>query len=138
MTATAMSSGNDDPRKLRSILARAVDLASEHRVPSTLAGLAVEEGELGFPDFVDFLESALRVEDGIFRMTRERIVVHLADCDEARGREILERLIHDFADEFPSSQVPKIAIQLYGVAAGTDEISVKQVLTEVFPPRMLH
>ena len=68
---------NDDPLKLISLLARVSELASEHSVPSVLAGLCCETGNLEFPGFIDYLESTLRVEDAIFRMTRERSVVQL-------------------------------------------------------------
>ena len=62
----------DDPRRLREILTRASDLASEHELTCVLVGLAGFEGDLLFPEVLNFVESALRVDDSVFRMTRER------------------------------------------------------------------
>ena len=81
MIESTMSSDlYDDPRKLSAMVARAASLAGEHEVSSALIGMAAEEGDPAFPDYIAYLQSALRVEDGIFRMTRERAVVHLADA----------------------------------------------------------
>ena len=85
-------SRNDDPRKLREMLVRAQGLASEHDLPSVVVGLAGEEGDLVVSEVMDFLESQLRVDDSIFRMTRERAVLLLADVDVDRARDIVERL----------------------------------------------
>ena len=93
---------NDDPRRLRSLLDRACDLAREHAVPSVMLGLTGVEGDGSFPEFIVYLQSALRVEDAIFRMTRERAVIHLADLDREQAREVFHRLLSDFSDEFPS------------------------------------
>jgi len=126
---------NDDPRKLRSLLRKASDLARSHAVSSVVVGIAAREGDLEFPEFVDFLESALRVEDGIFRMTRERVVVHLADVDADRAREVLERLVSTYSEEYPSLSVPEFDVSLFEVTPGEgDEPSVRQVLTALFAP----
>ena len=125
---------NDDPRKLRTLLARATDLAEVHAMPSVVVGLATREGDLRFPEFVDFVQSALRVEDGIFRMTRERAVLHLADLDEAKAREVLERLVGDFGDEFPSSTPPHVDLRFFEVTPPGAELSVKDVLKTIFAP----
>ena len=129
---------NDDPRRLRGLLDRACDLAREHAVPSVMLGMAAREGDLSFPDFVAFLQSALRVEDAIFRMTRERAVVHLADLDPRSAREVFDRLVADFGDEFPSMAAPDFDLRMYEVKPGVSEVRVKDVLTELFAPETLH
>jgi len=129
---------NDDPRKLSALIARVCDLASAHEVPSVVAGLAAEEGDLVFPEYVNFLRSALRVEDGIFRMTRERAVVHLADVDPKRAEEVLERLAGDFCDEFPAMRRPSFQLRMIEVKPGAGEIRVKDVLTRIFAPLTIH
>ena len=129
---------NDDPRRLRSLLDRAADLAREHAVPSVMLGLTARTGDLQFPEFVDFLQSALRVEDAIFRMTRERAVIHLADLDIDGGREVFERLVADFADEFPQSQTPEFEVRYYEVRPGMSDLRVRDLLTELFAPQTLH
>ena len=127
---------NDDPRRLRSLLDRACDLAREHAVPSVMLGLAGAEGDRSFPEFVAFLQSALRVEDAIFRMTRERAVVHLADLDQARAREVFDRLLSDFCDEFPSMTAPQFEARYFEVKPGAEKARVKDVLTEIFSPTL--
>ena len=131
---------NDDPRRLRGLLDRACDLAREHAVPSVMLGLAGEDGDLAFPEFVLFLQSALRVEDAIFRMTRERAVIHLADLDEGRAVEVFDRLVADFCDEFPSMTEPCLEVRYYEVKPGSSSVRVKDVLTEIFSakPTTLH
>lgn len=133
---------NDDPRKLRNLVERAADLARAHSVHSVMVGLAAPEGDPDFPEFVEFLRSALRVEDTIFRMTRERAVVHLADADRSRAQEVLSRLLSDFADEFPSQSAPDFQMRVLDVTPGTaEELSVKTVLKVIFggePSPLLH
>jgi len=129
---------NDDPRRLRGLLDRARDLAREHAVPSVVLGLAAREGDLSFPEFVAFLQSALRVEDAIFRMTRERAVIHLADLDCAKAQEVFERLLGDFSDEFPSMTAPAFDVRYYEVKPGLSELRVRDVLTQLFAPETLH
>ena len=129
---------NDDPRRLRALLARASDLAQAHSVTSVMIGLAAVEGDLIFPEFADFLQSALRVEDGIFRMTRERAVLHLADVDAARAGEVLERLTGDFCDEFPNLHRPRFQLRMFEVKPGAGRLRVKDVLTQIFSRRVLH
>ena len=91
---------NDDPRRLRSLLDRARDLAREHAVPSVMLGLTARTGDLNFPEFVAFLQSALRVEDAIFRMTRERAVVHLADLELEKAREVAQEQLEELEKLF--------------------------------------
>jgi len=129
---------NDDPRKLSALVARVSDLASDHDVPSVLAGLAAEEGDLVFPEYVHFLRSALRVEDGIFRMTRERAVIHLADVDPKQAEEVLERLTDDFCEEFPAMRRPTFQLRMLAVKPGAADVRVKDVLTRIFSPRTIH
>ena len=129
---------NDDPRKLSAMITRVSDLALAHSVPSVVVGMAAEEGDLAFPEFVHFLSSALRVEDGLFRMTRERAVVHLADVDAAQAAAVMERLTGDFCEEFPALCRPSYQIRLFEVKAGAGRVRVKDVLTEIFAARVLH
>ena len=129
---------NDDPRRLRSLLDRACDLAREHAVPSVMLGLAAAEGDRSFPEFIEFLQSALRVEDAIFRMTRERAVIYLADLDRGRAGEVFDRLVSDFCEEFPSMTEPEFEARYFEVKAGADKVRVKDVLTEIFAPQTLH
>jgi len=134
MVATTMSTQrtNDDPLKLIALLARVSELASQHSVASVMAGLKSAVGNLEFPEFIDYLESTLRVEDAIFRMTRERVVVHLADIDERGAAEVLERIMRDFRDEFPAVEPLAIDMRLYEVEAGQEEIRAKVLLPALF------
>lgn len=129
---------NDDPRKLSAMIARVSELASEHGVASVVAGLAAEEGDLVFPEYVHFLQSALRVEDGIFRMTRERAVVHLADVDPEQAEKVLDRLAGDFCEEFPAMRRPTFQLRMIEVKPAGGEVRVKDVLTRIFAPRTIH
>jgi GGDEF domain-containing protein len=133
-----MESMNDDPRRLRSLIEKATELASEHAVPSVLVGLKAEEGELCFPEFIDFLQARLRVEDGIFRMTRERVVLHLADVDRGQTEEILHRLIAEFNDQYPSMTDAEFDVRCVEVKPGLAELSVKDVLKDLFTPPRYH
>lgn len=123
---------NDDPRKLRTLLERASSLASEHQVKSVMVGLTSQRGDLRFPDFIDFLQSALRVEDGVFRMTRERVVLHLADVDRAQAIDVLDRLLARFHDEFPASTEATFDSHYVEILPGSGEPTVKDVLPTLF------
>ena len=81
------------------------------------------------------LESALRVEDQIFRMTRERIVLYLADVDAKGAAEVLVRIFADFCEEFPSADAPDYEQRMLEVRPGLGPLSVKDVLTSVFGAR---
>jgi hypothetical protein len=129
---------NDDPRRLRGLLDRACSLARDHAVPSVMLGLAGREGDRTFPEFVLFLQSALRVEDAIFRMTRERTVVHLADLDRVRAEEVFARLLADFSEEFPAATPPEFEVRFYEVKPGSSGVRVKDLLTEIFAPQTVH
>jgi len=126
---------NDDPRKLSAMIARVSDLAATHAVSSVVVGVAAEEGDLLFPDYLAYLESALRVEDQIFRMTRERAVLYLADVNAAAAAEVLVRIFADFCEEFPTMEAPEFEQRMIEVKPGIGELSVKDVLTSVFGSR---
>ncbi len=128
----------DDPRKLNALVSRVSKLATEYSVPSVIVGLVADDGDTTFPDYVHYLQSALRVEDGIFRMTRERAVVHLADVDRDQAVQVLDRLAGAFADEFPAQDPPNFRIQFYEAKADTEQLRVKDVLTRIFVACTLH
>ena len=123
---------NDDPRKLSAMIARVSELAESHAVSSVVVGVAAEEGDLLFPDYLAYLESALRVEDQIFRMTRERAVLYLSDVNATGAAEVLVRIFSEFCDEFPTSDPPEFAQRMLEIQPGVGELSVKEVLTSVF------
>jgi len=123
---------NDDPRKLSAMISRVSDLADTHSVCSVMVGVAAQEGDLLLPEYLAYLESALRVEDQIFRMTRERIVLYLADVDATGAAEVLVRIFAEFCDEFPSAEAPEYAQRMLEVRPGVGPLSVKDVLTSVF------
>ncbi|MEM9175761.1 MAG: hypothetical protein AAGC67_11040 [Myxococcota bacterium] len=123
---------NDDPRKLTQMIARVSELAESHSVSSVVVGVAAEEGDLLFPEYLAYLESALRVEDQIFRMTRERAVLYLSDVDATRAAEVLVRIFGEFCDEFPTAEAPEFEQRMLEVTPGIGPISVKEVLTSVF------
>ena len=129
---------NDDPRRLRSLLDRACELAREHAVPSVMLGLTGDQGDGSFPEFIVYLQSALRVEDAIFRMTRERAVIHLSDLDRERAQDVFQRLLSDFSDEFPSMTEPRFEVRYFDVKPGSENARVKDVLTEIFAPQRVH
>ena len=128
----------DDPRKLNALGARAASLATEYSVPSVLVGLVAEEGDTTFPEYIHYLQSALRVEDGIFRMTRERAVIHLADVDRDQALNVLERLAEAFSDAFPSLSRPSYRMQIFEAKSDTEELRVKDILTRIFVTSTLH
>ena len=123
---------NDDPRKLTQMIARVSELAESHAVSSVVVGVAADEGDLLFPDYLAYLESALRVEDQIFRMTRERAVLYLSDVDATRAAEVLIRIFGEFCEEFPPAEAPEFEQRMLEVTPGIGPISVKEVLTSVF------
>jgi len=125
---------SDDPRRLRELLERSCELANQHTLPSVIVGVAGAEGDLLFPELIDYIESALRVEDAVFRMTRERTVLFLADVDRARALEILERLLSDFRERFPSARAPAVALGFYELAPRAERPALKEVLPVVFDP----
>ena len=123
---------NDDPRKLTEMISRVSDLAEAHAVSSVMVGIAAPEGDLLFPDYLSYLESTLRVEDQIYRMTRERAVLYLADADATCAAEVLVRIFSEFCAEFPSADMPEYKQRMLEVRPGLGPLSVKEVLTSVF------
>jgi len=125
---------SDDPLHLRDFLARATALASDHAVASVLVGLAASEGDRLFPDLVSFIESELRVEDAVFRLTRDRALLFLADVEPEQARSVVERLVQGFQREFPTADAPGVRIRYFDVSPGLLELTVKQVLPALFAP----
>ncbi len=135
MTPTPTTSARlapGDPRRLRELFARTGALACEHGIPSVIVGVAGREGDLLVPELIEYIESALRMEDAIFRMTRERAVLFVSDVDRARAEQIVQRLMADFRDRFPSVEEAEVELGYYEVRPGSREISAKQVLPLVF------
>jgi hypothetical protein len=124
----------DDPLKLRDLLGRAASLARRHELTSVVVGMAAPEGDLVFPELLDFVESALRVDDVVFRMTRERAVLLLADVDPVRAREVVERLVSDFRARFAVARDPELRLGYFEVRPGSGELTVKDVLPTLFRP----
>lgn len=123
----------DDPRKLRELLTRTQHTANEHDVTCVVVGVAGVEGDLLFPELVAFVESTLRIEDAIFRMTRERVVLFLADIDIKQSESVLERIFGDFAQEFPTNNMPAIDLAYFEVEPNRPmEVKVKDVLPMLF------
>jgi len=122
----------DDPRKLRALLDKVVNLADDHRLTSVLVGMSGSEGDLIFPEVVDFVGSALRIDDAIFRMTRNRAVLFLADASRERAEEIIERLMHGFSEQFATSESPRVGISYFEVAPGMERLTLKEILPRLF------
>jgi hypothetical protein len=126
------STCNDDPRRLRELLGKVSDLAGEHSLTSVVVGMAGVEGDLVFPEIVDFVVSALRVDDSIVRMTRERSVLFLTDVDRGGAEEIMGRLLHDFIDRFPAASEPPVSLHYFEVTPANRSASLKDVLLALF------
>jgi hypothetical protein len=124
--------GPDDPLRLREMLGRATSLATQHRVRSVVVGMAGREGDLLFPEVVDYLASALRMDDSVLRLTRERVVLMLTDVDRAAAESIVQRLLAEFRERFATITGPEVAFGYFEVAPGTGHLTVKQVLPRVF------
>jgi hypothetical protein len=125
---------NDDPRKLRALLDKVVNLADDHRLTSVLVGMAGPDGDLVFPEVVDFVGSALRIDDAIFRMTRNRAVLFLADADRERAEEIMVRVIDAFTEQFATAESPPVEISYFEVAPGMQGVTLKTILPRLFAP----
>lgn len=132
-TAVRQSPSADDPREIREHLARTTQLAQNHGLPSVIVGVAGPESDLMVPDLIDFVASALRVEDAIFRLTRERALLFLADVENVQAERIVERLIADFLDRFPAVAEPPVALTYFQVTPGCGDLLPKDVLPSVFP-----
>ena len=123
---------NDDPLLMRELLHKAANLAEEHEMTCIIVGMAANEGDLLFPEIVNFIESALRVDDGIFRMTRERAVLFLADVDRSAAEEIVRRNLAGFRERFATASEPAISLGFFEMNPHTQEASIKDVLPHLF------
>ena len=124
-----------DPRRLRELMDRVIGLASTHEVGSVVVGVAGRDGDPEVPEFMDFIESALRVEDSIFRMTRERSVLFLVDIDRAQAEDIVDRLMLSFGEKTASSKPPSVALGFSLVTPGPTAPLLRDMLLEAFPAR---
>jgi hypothetical protein len=124
-----------DPRRLRGMMERASDLARCHQVTSVFVGIAGREGDFFAPEFIDFVESALRMEDAIFRLVRERAVVLLTDADRTQAEEIFQRLCNDFAARFGSSMELDVDLGYFQVDGQGGHATAKVVLPAIFSPQ---
>ena len=131
MTPPVMS---DDPLRLRELVERMALLASEHSLTSVIVGLAGRDGDPEFPDVVDFVESELRVEDSIFRMTRERVVLFVADVSQADAEEIMGRILQGYHERSSQLEEPAVALRYFEVKPGSPNVTVKRVLPSLFGP----
>ena len=130
---------NDDPRKLRDLLEKVVDLAGNHRLRSVLVGISGGEDDLLFPELVSFVGSSLRVDDAIFRMTRNRSVLFLADADRECAMEIMERILKDFRERFAVSEESVIRFSYFEIGPGMPRATLKEILPVLFvPPAKSH
>jgi GGDEF domain-containing protein len=123
----------DDPRRLREILDRALNLALRHSLTSVLVGLGGDEGDPLFPEIVGYVESGLRVDDSVFRMTHERVILLLTDVDVAGAESIVSRLAEEFAERFPAAAAARLEVHCFEVAPSSLELTLKQVLPLLFP-----
>lgn len=130
---TPNHSAMDDPRRLREILDRALALAERHSLTSVLVGIAGNEGDPIFPEIVAYVESGLRMDDKVFRMTRERAVLLLTDVDAEKAERIVRRLLCEFCNHFPAAQEPVVGVSSFEVGPGSIELTLKQVLPRLFP-----
>ena len=125
-------SRNDDPRRLRELIQRASSFASAYDLTSVMVGMSGAEGDLLFPEMVDYVGSALRVDDGIFRMTRERVIFFLADADRQRAEEIMDRLLVGFREHFTPSQEQRVSFGYFEVTPEMRNLTVRDVLPTLF------
>jgi hypothetical protein len=127
-----------DPRRLRALMERAFFLMREHRVGSVFIGIAGPEGDLLVPEFIAFLESSLRVEDGIFVLTRERAVLLLTDVDLPQAKQIVARITEDFENRFPTAGDLPVSIRFHAVRAGGKQPTAKVILPKLFTGTLRH
>ncbi len=132
---TQTDSGIDDPRRLRELLARTQELGVRHEYASVVVGFAAPEGDLIFPDFMAYVESELRVEDAIFRLTRERALLFLTDVKHRGAEEIVERLITGFRNSYPMRDGFAVEPRYFEIPPGGNPLAVKDVLPIVLGSR---
>ena len=124
-----------DPRRLRELMDRMAGLAQEHGVGSVVAGVAGRDGDPQISEFMNFVESALRIEDTIFRMTRERSVLFLTDVTRAQGEEVVDRLLQSFAEQTAAPKPPAVSLGFATIEPGGDLPLLRDVLLAAFPAR---
>jgi hypothetical protein len=125
---------HDDPRKLREMLQKASSLAAHYDVTSVMVGASGSAGDRLFAEMMDYIGSTLRVDDAICRLTRERAVFLLADVDQERAVEIIERLMNGFRENFTPVRDPHVDLAFFEVAPGTADVTVREVLPSLFEP----
>ncbi len=125
-------SQNDDPRKLRDMVQKAASLANDYELTSVMVGVSGAEGDRLFPEMVDYVGSALRMDDAIVRLTRDRAVFLLADADRQRAEEIIERLLNGFRETFTPAHDQNIALHYFEVTPGEADLTVRDVLPSLF------
>ncbi len=139
MTPTAEArreaAAKSDPRRLRELMDRATATATEHGLATIVVGVAGRDGDPQISEFMDYVESALRMEDAIFRMTRERSVLFLADVDTDRAHTVVMRLLESFANEVALPEPPPVELGFAEVPAGPRPPQLRDVLLDAFPPR---
>jgi hypothetical protein len=128
---------NDDPRRLRDLMGKVSSLAREHQLKSVVVGMAGVEGDLLYPEVVNFVEAALRIDDSIVRLTRERSVLFLTDTDLSGAESIMARVLVDFREHFPSMSEPSITFGYFEIDPKGPSATVKDVLPTLFTPSTL-
>ena len=135
MTASlAARPDNDDPRKLREMIQKASSLAANYDLTSVMVGASGTPGDRLFSEMLDYIGSALRVDDVICRLTRERAVFLFADADRERAAEIIERLMNGFRSHFTPARDPHVDLAFFEVTPARPDITVRDVLPSLFEP----
>ncbi len=121
-----------DPRYLRALFDRATELAQRHGVSSVFVGIAGDESDLLAPEFIDYVESSLRVEDSVFRLLRGRAVLLLTDLDRERAVEVLERVREEFVGQFAPRDGFEVELGYFQVDPGRGVAVAKDILPAIF------
>ena len=137
MASLQSASRSDDPSALRGQLLKLRGLAWDYSITSVVVGMAGFEGDLLYPEIVNFVESALRVDDAVVRLTRERTVLFLADVNQTRAESIMDRILGDFRERFPAAEALAVSLGYFAVTPECRDVTVKKALPAVFaaPPR---
>jgi len=96
------------------------------------------EGDRDFPELVDYVVSALRIDDAVLRLTPERAVVLISDADASRASEVMARVMQDYRERFPALTNPPVALGFFEVVPEREEVAVKEVLPKIFRPPVAH
>ncbi|MAE95698.1 MAG: hypothetical protein CL910_13665 [Deltaproteobacteria bacterium] len=123
-----------DPRYLRGLFDRATDLAQSHDMTSVFVGIAGDEADLLAPEFIDYVESALRVEDSVFRLLRGRAVLLLTDVTQERAASVLGRIRDDFVSRFAPRDGFEVQLGYYQVEGAQKVALAKEILPIIFDP----